>query len=57
VFGALRPPRRFTRRITAGRKSAINTAMIAISTKSSISVNPARCPHAHWFFSSVISIE
>ncbi len=42
VVGALRAPRRLARACTAGSKSAINTAMMAITTRSSISVKPCR---------------
>ena len=40
VVDAVDPPRRLRADWTAGSKSAIKTPMIAITTKSSISVNP-----------------
>ncbi len=42
IVDALNPPRRLARDCTAGSKSAIKTEMIAITTRSSMSVNPRR---------------
>ena len=42
---------------TAGKSKAISTAMIAITTRSSISVNPRRCCDIRQPFSRIVGIE